>query len=126
MLDKDHWTVWEKRCTARWLRLAIPFEVLEQAEQLFPICTPEGRLDQLSWRWGISIAKRITFLCSLVAGAIRRWSSSGRSAVDNLQPGLNCDSDIYTIDLGGAPISGTVPALDQTVAIRGVGSLRVG
>ena len=81
----------------------IPFEILDNAELLFPgLYSQKVRLDQLSWKWGdLDREAGLTFLCSLAAQGhtpvVEFGTFRGRTTY-NLA--LNCDSDIHTIDLG--------------------------
>jgi hypothetical protein len=83
----------------------MPLEVVEHAERLFPnLYSQEVRLDQLSWRWGdLDREAGLIFLCSLAAlghtPVVEFGTFRGRTTY-NLA--LNCDGDIYTIDLGSA------------------------
>ncbi len=109
----------------------IPFEVLEHAEQLFPnLYSQNVRLDQLGWKWGdLDREAGLRFVCALAAigytPVVEFGTFRGRTTY-NLA--LNCDSDIYTIDLG-SPRAAGLPA--QPAArpnggrTKGIGSLRM-
>jgi hypothetical protein len=109
----------------------IPFEVLEHAELLFPdLYSQKVRLDQLSWKWGdLDREAGLTLLCSLAAvgytPVVEFGTFRGRTTY-NLA--LNCDSDIYTIDLGSPRNAGSPPgeaARANGGNAKSVGSLRV-